>query len=76
MKATETKKTLNNFTFAVKHNQYDSSKSSTYHANGKKIEIQYGSGSMAGFLSDDTVAVNLITFFSRNPITTCTGLVF
>ncbi|XP_072035971.1 lysosomal aspartic protease-like [Amphiura filiformis] len=39
------------------HNRYDSSKSSTYHENGKPIEIQYGSGSMAGFLSDDVVDV-------------------
>ena len=39
------------------HNKYNSAKSSTYKANGTQLEITYGSGSMTGFLSQDTVAI-------------------
>lgn len=35
------------------HAKYDSGSSSTYHSNGTRIEIHYGSGSMEGFVSND-----------------------
>jgi len=39
------------------HRKYDSTKSSTYRADGRPFEIQYGSGSMKGFISTDTTCV-------------------
>lgn len=43
------------------HSKYKASRSSTYKKNGKTCDINYGSGSVAGFLSQDNVEVgNLI----------------
>ncbi|XP_013109286.1 lysosomal aspartic protease [Stomoxys calcitrans] len=43
------------------HNQYNHDESSTYVKNGEQISIQYGSGSMSGFLSQDDVTVAGLT---------------
>eukprot|EP00246_Nothoceros_aenigmaticus_P013063 TRINITY_DN432_c0_g1_i1.p1 TRINITY_DN432_c0_g1~~TRINITY_DN432_c0_g1_i1.p1 ORF type:complete len:507 (+),score=87.44 TRINITY_DN432_c0_g1_i1:254-1774(+) len=39
------------------HSRYSSSKSSTYKANGQSFAIQYGTGSMSGFLSQDHLTI-------------------
>jgi saccharopepsin len=43
------------------HSKYDSSSSSTYKSNGTSFDIQYGSGSLSGFVSQDTVTIGDIT---------------
>jgi saccharopepsin len=37
------------------HKKYDSSASSSYKANGSEFEIRYGSGSLSGIVSTDTL---------------------
>ncbi|KZT05507.1 endopeptidase [Laetiporus sulphureus 93-53] len=39
------------------HAKYDSSSSGSYKANGSDFSIQYGSGSMEGFVSQDTLTI-------------------
>tara|TARA_Y100000996_G_scaffold410721_1_gene393584 strand:- start:56 stop:1165 length:1110 start_codon:yes stop_codon:yes gene_type:complete len=41
----------------TKHLKYNHSKSTTYHTNGKQFNIQYGSGSVKGYLSEDTITL-------------------
>ncbi|KAF5333518.1 hypothetical protein D9611_002462 [Ephemerocybe angulata] len=43
------------------HTKYDSSASSTYKANGTEFSIQYGSGSMEGFVSNDVLSIGDLT---------------
>ncbi|KAI1100892.1 Asp-domain-containing protein [Jackrogersella minutella] len=39
------------------HQKYDSSSSSSYKENGTEFEIRYGSGSLSGFVSQDTLTI-------------------
>ncbi|KAI0677622.1 aspartic peptidase A1 [Trametes maxima] len=43
------------------HSKYDSTASSSYKANGSEFSIQYGSGSMEGFVSQDTLTIGDLT---------------
>lgn len=42
----------------VTHNRYDASRSRTYIENGTGFSIQYASGNVRGFLSEDVVVVS------------------
>jgi len=43
------------------HHRYDATKSSTYKANGTLFEIEYGSGNISGFISNDVVGLADVT---------------
>jgi len=43
------------------HTKYESSQSTTYKANGTEFSIQYGSGSMEGFVSNDVLSIGDLT---------------
>lgn len=43
------------------HTKYDSSESSTYKKNGSSFEIHYGSGSVKGLISQDTISIGDLT---------------
>ncbi|TPX18224.1 uncharacterized protein E0L32_002733 [Thyridium curvatum] len=48
------------------HQKYDSSESSTYKKNGSSFEIHYGSGSLEGFVSQDTVSIGDLTIKNQD----------
>lgn len=48
------------------HSKYDSSDSSTYKKNGSSFEIRYGSGSVAGFISQDIVQIGDLKIKSQD----------
>ncbi|KAG8162054.1 hypothetical protein KVR01_007819 [Diaporthe batatas] len=48
------------------HTKYESSSSSTYKKNGSSFEIQYGSGSMKGFVSQDTLQIGDLTIKNQD----------
>ncbi|KAH8555897.1 endopeptidase [Umbelopsis sp. PMI_123] len=43
------------------HRRYDSSKSNSYKPNGTEFAIQYGTGSLEGFISNDVLTIGDIT---------------
>ncbi|KAK7203795.1 aspartic peptidase domain-containing protein [Myxozyma melibiosi] len=48
------------------HTKYDSSASSSYVKNGTSFDIQYGSGSMSGFVSNDILTIGDLEIKSQD----------
>jgi len=48
------------------HTKYESSQSTTYKANGSEFSIQYGSGSMQGFVSNDILNIGDLAIKSQD----------
>ncbi|KAI2606734.1 Asp-domain-containing protein [Hypoxylon sp. NC1633] len=48
------------------HSKYDSSSSSTFKENGTEFEIRYGSGSLSGFVSQDSVTIGDLTIKNQD----------
>ena len=47
------------------HAQYDHSESSTYDADDARVRVRYGSGSISGYLSSDTVTLGSLRLMSQ-----------
>ena len=62
--------------FLSSHHRYDHTKSTSYVANGSTFNIQYGSGPVSGFYSNDTFAVgsNIIPAYTFAEVNNTKGL--
>ena len=60
------------------HDKYDSAKSSSYHADGRAFKITYGSGSIDGFVSQDTAVLGdaSAASFAFGEVTSVSGVAF
>jgi saccharopepsin len=60
------------------HDKFDATKSSTYTKNGESFKIQYGSGGIDGFVSQDTVTLGDATTanFGFGEVTSVSGVAF
>ncbi|GIQ84434.1 aspartic peptidase [Kipferlia bialata] len=54
----------------LRHNRYNAAKSSTYKPNGTIIELDYGSGSVNGYFSNDVVGLGAATIVDQVQLST------